>query len=296
MSGLIAIASIFMVSCGARVEVPIAHVGKIKTATGLMEGLKYPSTFRLPVGFTTKPELIIAETSHFAVSEQMSMFMPKDKLNLTFEVKATMFIDPDKSEELFSKLNAIKTEENRVLLISAQDVYRTYGQQIVQSKVRTILSKYSIEDIMNTRETINTELSTEVSKMFTDKKYPIGVIQFDLADVKYPDVIIKAQELSKEREVQIQTAEAQKMVQLKEAEAQLEVAKKQQEIDLLEAETQVLVEQKMSEAVSDAFVTQRSLKILDKMADNPSKTFLIPMEAFQNPSLMTGVYNKTLNE
>jgi len=35
-------------SCGKRVEVPTAHVGKIKTASGLEKDLKYPSSFRLP--------------------------------------------------------------------------------------------------------------------------------------------------------------------------------------------------------------------------------------------------------
>ena len=33
-------------SCGKRVEVPTAHVGKVKTAQGLQEGLKNPSSFR----------------------------------------------------------------------------------------------------------------------------------------------------------------------------------------------------------------------------------------------------------
>ena len=52
----------------------------------------------------------------------------------------------------------------------------------------------------------------------------------------------------------------------------------------------------MSEAVSEAFVTQRALKILDKMADNSSKTVILPMEAFQKPEMLMGIYNKMFNE
>lgn len=124
----------------------------------------------------------------------------------------------------------------------------------------------------------------------------MGVIQFGLSDIQPPEVIVNAQEMAKEREVAIETAEAQKQVQLKEAEAQLEVARKQQEIDLVEAETQVLVEQKISEAVNEAFVTQRALKILDKMAENNNKTFVLPMEAFKKPELLMGVYSEAFKK
>lgn len=286
-----------LVSCGKLVDVPPAHVGKVKLASGIQDELKYPSTFRLPPALTVRNELILVETSHFAIEENIKLFMPEDKLNLTFDVRGTLFISPDQSAEIFEKITARRSNENsRVSLISANDVYSIYGKQLVRSKVRTIMSEYSIEDVMNKRSEINDQLAKEISGLFTSKKYPLGVIQFGLADIQYPPVIVQAQELAKEREVAIATAEAQKMVSLKEAEAALEVARKQQEIDLVEAETQVLVENKMSEAVSDAFVTQRSLKILDKMADNSSKTFILPMEAFQKPEMLIGIYNKMFNE
>lgn len=278
-------------SCGARVEVPTAHVGKKKSAEGLQEGLKYPSSFRLPVSLLAKNELVLVETSHFPVEETIKLFMPKDKLNLTFDVRGTMYISPEQSEELFERMTAQPTG-GRVLVISSKKVYATYGQQLIRSKVRTIISRYSIPELMDQRETINAELASEIQNLFTGKKYPLGVIQFGLADIQYPDVIVKAQELAKEREVAIETAEAQKQVQLKEAEAALEVARKQQEIDLLEAETQVLVEQKLSEAVNEAFIQQRALKILDKMADNSSKTFVLQMEAFSRPDMLMGVYGQ----
>ncbi|MFK5922158.1 MAG: SPFH domain-containing protein [Verrucomicrobiota bacterium] len=294
--GMTVVAAASFVSCGKLVDVPPAHVGKIKLASGIQEELKYPSTFRLPPALTVRNELILVETSHFAINEDIKLFMPQDKLNLSFDVRGTLFISPDQSAEIFEKLTARRVGNNsRVSLIAANDVYEIYGKQLVRSKVRSIMSEYTIEDVMNKRSEINDQLAKEISDLFKAKKYPLGVIQFGLADIQYPEVIVKAQELAKEREVAIATAEAQKMVSLKEAEAALEVAKKQQEIDLIEAETQVLVENKMSEAVSEAFVTQRALKILDKMADNPSKTFVLPMEAFQKPEMLMGVYNNMFN-
>lgn len=282
-------------SCGKRVEVPTAHVGKIKTANGLEEGLKYPSSFRLPFSVLAKNELVLVETSHFPIKETIKLFMPKDKLNLTFDIRGTMYISPEQSEELFDRMTA-EHAGGRVLVISSKKVYTTYGQQLIRSKVRSIVSRYSIPELMDRRETINEELAREIQELFNGKQYPLGVIQFGLADIQYPAVIVKAQELAKERQVAIETAEAQKQVQLKEAEAALEVAKKQQEIDLLEAETQVLVEQKLSEAVNAAFIQQRALKVLDKMAVNPNKTIILPMEAFSRPDMLMGVYGQAFDK
>ena len=158
------IGAFIITSCGERVEVPTAHVGKIKTASGLQKGLKYPSAFRLPYSFFVKNELVLVETSHFPVKESIKLFMPKDKLNLTFEVRGTMFISPEKSEELFDKMTA-KPAGGRVLVISSGKVYSTYGQQLIRSKVRSIVSRYSIPELMEQRETINTELVKEIKEV-----------------------------------------------------------------------------------------------------------------------------------
>ena len=292
---LLAAIPFLMCSCGSRVEVPTAHVGKVKTAAGLEEGIKHPSSFRLPFAVHSKPELILLETSHFPVNEQIVLFMPKDKLNLTFDVRGTMFVVPEKSDELFGKL-VPQGNGGVVSLISSHLIYTTYGQQLIRSRVRAVMSKYTIEEVMNNRESVNAELSEEIVSLFSDKSYPLGVIQFGLADIQPPAVIVKAQESAKEREVAIQTAEAQKAVALTEAGAALEVAQKQQEIDLLEAETQVLVEEKLSTAVNERFIAQRALRVLEDMANNPNKTFVISSEVLKSPQTMIGVNNKIFNQ
>jgi hypothetical protein len=104
--------------------------------------------------------------------------------------------------------------------------------------------------------------------------------------------VVVAQESAKKREIAIKEAENEKQVSLKKAEAALEVAFKQQQVDLKEAETQVLVNLKLSEGVNDAFVTQRALKVLASLAENPNTVFFLPMEAMKNPSMMMGAFNK----
>jgi regulator of protease activity HflC (stomatin/prohibitin superfamily) len=168
-------------------------------------------------------------------------------------------------------------------------VYSIYGQNPIREVARTVVTKYSIDEIMQNREKIGQELFIAVRE--TLKGSPITVLDFGFADLQPPQVIVQAQEARKEREVAILKADAEKQVKLKQAEAALEVAQKQQEVDLKEAETQVLVEGKLSSAVSEAFVTQRALKIWESLATNDAKTIIMPAEAIKNPALLMGTVN-----
>lgn len=52
----------------------------------------------------------------------------------------------------------------------------------------------------------------------------IQILQIDLADMQPPEVIVSAQEAAKKREIEIQQAEADKLVKLTQAEAALQIA------------------------------------------------------------------------
>jgi F0F1-type ATP synthase epsilon subunit len=147
---------------------------------------------------------------------------------------------------------------------------------------------------MENRDSISIELTAAVRAQLADT--PIGVVQFGLADCQPPAVIVQAQENAKEREIAIQKAEANKQVALKEAEANYEVAIKQQQVDLKEAETQVLVERKLSEGVNKAFVAQRALRVLEKLADSDNKVFFLPQETFSNPALILGAVQESFKD
>jgi hypothetical protein len=116
-----------------------------------------------------------------------------------------------------------------------------------------------------------------------------------MANVQPPKVVLISQEAKKKREIEIDQAEADKLVKLKEAEAALEVARRQQEVDLLEAETQVLVDKKLAEGVTEAFIWQRALKALDKLAERDNM-IILPMEALRNPSILIGVTEEAMKK
>ena len=173
-------------------------------------------------------------------------------------------------------------------------VYETYAQPIIRETTRTIITKYNIKQVMENRDAIGQEVWQAVREKL--KTTPITMVQFGLADVQPPAVIVAAQEATKEREIAILKAEADKSVALKIAEAAYEVAGKQQLVDLKEAETQVLVEQKLSSSVNRAFIAQRSLRVLEEIAKSPNKVMFLPLEVFSNPALILGAVNNGFNE
>jgi hypothetical protein len=283
-----------LTGCGKVVEVPAAHVGKKSTESGLQEGIIPPSKFRLKGFCWTCDNLILCEASDYPVKETMKIFMPKDKLNLDVDVRGIFSISASESnvEKIFARIPA-EPVNDRVSKISMKRVYATYGSPIVREAVRTIITRYTIMEVMENRDAISQELVGLVTKRL--RTTPLTTMRFGLADVQPPAIIVKAQEAATKREIEIRQAEADKMVRLKEAEANLEVATKQQQVDLKEAETQVLVAQKLAQGVSPAWALQRGMKVLEKL-ENGNHVILLPMEAFKNPALMMGIANKAFSK
>lgn len=274
---------------GEEVEVPTAHRGMISTSTGLKEEVLPPSKKRLSNFCLTCDSLIIAEISDYGISESFELYMPKDRLNLSVEVRGT-FATSDTENDLkmiFSRVSAAPAEgTDRVKKIDAARVYQTYAQQIVREKSRSVLAKYDIATVMENRDSIGAELHEAVVKALEGR--PVKVLNFGLNDAQPPEIVMQAELTRKTREIAIQQADANKEVALREAQAALEVAEMQQAVDLKQAETQVMVEQKLKQGFSGAYVAQRGLRILEELAASENQIIFLPTEALSNPSIMIG--------
>jgi regulator of protease activity HflC (stomatin/prohibitin superfamily) len=217
--------------------------------------------------------------------------MPKDELNLTLEIRGIFTISSNERNvnKIFNRITPEKIAK-RISYISMNEVYKTYAQPIIRETTRSIISNYTIKEIMSNREEIGKQIEDSLVERLKDT--PIVPVYVGMADIQPPDVIVLAQESAKKREIAIKEAENEKMVSLEKAKAAYEVAIKQQQVDLKEAETQVLVNKKLTEGVNEAFVTQRALKVLTALAENPNTVFFMPMEAMKNPNMILGALNK----
>lgn len=275
--------------CGQVVEVPPAHKGKIFTSGGYQKGIVSPSSLILPYERRTEPFLVVAEVSDQSKEEKMSIPMPLDNLILEFDVRGTFCVtsEASKLEDVFQRL-APSNNKEFVRRIDFDDIYTTYALPIIRTQSRNVITKYKIEYVLKNMEAVSNEMTTAIRQDLENT--PVRCAMLGLSGMRPPKVIIEAQEAAAAREIAIQQAEADKLVSLKKAEAALEVAKKQQQVELIEAETQVLVDKKLAEGVSDAWLRQRGLAVLEKMCAGDNKIIFLPTEALQNPGIMMGVF------
>jgi regulator of protease activity HflC (stomatin/prohibitin superfamily) len=221
---------VVLVGCGEKVEVPTAHVGKILGKNGFAPDTLTPSKFRLEPCMTYCDKLVVAQVSDTGAKENMQLFMPKDKLNLTFDVRFTYSISRDGKtiDQLFDRLPAVEAPEGSPFhnWITSNLVYNTYGAQAVRGIVRSEMVKYSIMEVMENRESIGKNIHATIASKLKETKTPITISRFELANVQPPEIIVKAQEEAKKREIDIQTTEAQASIDILQAERDLEIAQK----------------------------------------------------------------------
>ena len=254
---LLAVAA--LAACGQRVEIPPAHVGKIMTKDGYQENLIPTSKFRLPMCWVYCDRLVTMDISDKAYTENLSIFIPEDQLNLGVTVQATLSINPKKTEELFTSISPSETSEFQSR-IENQNIYKTYASQIIQKEVREYLSKFSIGQIASSNERINSELSVKLSDVLASRT-PFNVRFVGITGLKYPEIITKAQEAAAERREAIQQEEAQAKVTEVKLSAQLQEARLQRAIEKEKAETEALAQKVLAESVDPRVIRLRELEI-----------------------------------
>ncbi len=280
------------ISCtciGDAVEVPPAHMGKLRTEDGLSEKLYLPGQFRLEGGCFICDKLVIAQTTDIQFEEKMELFMPKDKLTLTFDLRGLASVEANEevAKMIFERIPAKQTDDSNISRISTSKVYGIYAQNVLRTAARNIVARNTIDEVLLNREAISASILEAVATELA--KSPIKIKSLGLAAVDPPKVIKDAQIKAKKREVALKTAEADKAVALKEAEKDLEVAKKQQAIDLIEAETRSKVARAEAAGTTNAWFRRKELEVMALFAKSSNAKFVVPLEAVKNPGLFLGL-------
>jgi hypothetical protein len=279
-------------ACGEMVEVPPAHAGKIMTKEGLQPEVYPPSKFRLPVCVAFCDKLYVVETSDKSYQETFSVFMPKDQLNMSFDVRLNGSI-PSDSRLISSILDRIPVESSFNEssyhgVVTAIRVYETYAQPVVRSVIRDIMTQYTIDEVASNRESINAEMQAALTAALANIPFRANTAQ--LADVQFPDVIVTAKEAAKEREIAIQRQEADNQIRFRKLKADLEAAKQQRAIDREKAEAVREQNEIYAQSVTDKFIEWRKLEVLESLAASGATVF-VPYSSLDE----VGISNRMLN-
>lgn len=295
---VISLLAVSMAACvGPREEVPVASVGKILTPSGFEEGLIQPSSIRLDFCWAWQAcdKLVVLETPDRPKLENLQLFMPKDNLNLVFEVRFNALVDPANVEHVFKSVTSEQIH-SRLKYIPFDMVYDTYGKPTIRGVVRNVMSKYTISEVMANREAISIEVANAVEKRLQENKSPLKIVRFELANIQPPEIIVKAQEAAAEREIEVQKAEADAKIELTKAERELEVAKKQR---LVKRERALALKEEneiAAKVVSPAWLKMRELEVLEKIANSGNSLIIAPGIAAQlgDAAVLSKVLSKEL--
>lgn len=261
------VAAVALSGCGERVEVPPAHLGKIITKDGYQEGLIPVSKFRLSPCLAYCDNLVILDASDVATPETMVIFMPEDKLEMTVTVQTNLAVNPPKAEALFNSIQAVSydkyheylKDEDRVSLISWDDVYDTYAKQLILTAVREYLTQYKISEVTSSLVKINADLRERLYKVLHERS-PFLVRDAGITNIRYPEIITKAQENAAERREKIQQEEAQLQISKVALERELQETRLRRQIELEKAQIEARSQQIQREVVDDKVLRLRELE------------------------------------
>lgn len=284
IKSLIVILPFFLAACGERVSVPPAYEGKILSDTGYKPDTIPPSIFRLDPCLFVCDKLVLVEKSDKGVTEKFRLFMPKDQLNVKFDLRMTASVRDGNTDVILSRMTP-QTSDNGNLYISFDAIYNVYGQPMIREIVRSVMSEYSIQQIASSREAVSQRLYERLQKEL--KNTPIAIRTIGLADVQFPDIIVKQKELAAERNIEIERQEAEKQIQLIKLQTELEKAKAQRAIRRENAQAAAEENEIAAKSVTPEYMEYKKLEVLAELAKNGSSVF-VPFGALDE----VGISNK----
>lgn len=281
-------AAVTLSACGERVEVPPASVGMVLGPNGFEGDIRPPSRFRLEPCIFQCDKLVVIEASDVGIIEGMQVLMPKDNLMLGVDIRLTVSLSQDQERilEVFDRVSprrlhtgnfgtTLYTPETVDPESSRTSIYGVYGKSVVRSVARSVLSNYTIAEFTANQGMIADELRDAINQELG--RTPLEVRQLGIAGIQYPDVVTQAMELRAEREIAIETAEAQAQVQIREAQARLEVAEATRQADLLEAETIAEANRILANGVTPELIEYRRLNVIQSLGEN-GNTIFFPLD------------------
>jgi len=261
-------------------SIPPASKGKVLTTSGYN-----PET--LPPGKYTiwgRDQMIILKTNTNTYKETIKVILD-DKLTLFVDVRFRGRIagsDP----VIDSMFNDIEAGSDNT--VEFNEVYRIYGQPTIRNRTRAILSQYTVEDVHKNYA----RLSKEIGKSIQDglKGTPIEVSDVALGDIKYPELVTKAIEQAKARDLEIKKEEANAKIALVKKKNERLLAEADYQIKLTKAKAIRDSNKIIGEGITPALLKLRALEVQEAMAENKSAVFM-PYEAFSSEGAKVRMYN-----
>lgn len=270
---------VMLTGCGYH-TVPPASKGKILSTMGYSADVKETGKYLL----WGRDEMVVLDTSTQTMAESVSVKM-QDNMTLNFQVRfRTRIAGNDKV--INAMFNDITHEAYQV---SLPRVYAVYGKDVVQSVARSVVGKYKTEDVGVNFDKITNDLHQELVKRMVNS--PLEVSNITLANIQYPDVIVKAIEAQQERKLAIETEANNQAVEMVKKENELKLAKADYEIRMTRANALRDENKTTAEGLNPMLLEYRRLEVLESMTKNNNAVF-VPYEGLGSSGMSNRMFSK----
>lgn len=271
------------VMTGCYEQVPAGTVGKIMGKNGWEPEIYPPSKVWVSNNFWNfNPEkLYLVQTTTKKYVQPITVLL-NDKMTLRVTIVFRGRITSNK-KILNSLFNDMEMNDN---IITTDEVYHIYGKMIILNTAREVISKYTVDTVNKNYQRITNELYLALAPKL--KSLPIEISDITIGSIEYPDVVTKAIDAAKERQMAIAKEEANVQIALTKAKGAEAVAKANYKIKMLEAKRIRDYNKMIAEGVTPALLNLRKLEIQEKMIDainNNKNVVYMPMD------MMNGVFH-----
>jgi hypothetical protein len=262
--GLLIALAIFALGCTERV--PPGYVGIVLTPSGFESDIIQPGNHAC----WGRDRLVLIETKEETVKERMSILC-KDDLNFKFDLNVRARLRAvGSSKALKAILNRkgadIKEVKGIGNVLSFNTLYKTYIQPVARSVARTNVSQYETTQVRDHRKDLEKAVLANLIKSVEGT--PLEVVTITTSNFDYPDVITKAVEKRRKREIEIKEERAKQAMELLRADNRLKLAEKLKQVRAAEAEADAVYIQILGRSLNKDYLDWKRIERDVKLYEN----------------------------
>jgi len=247
---------VLAVVAGCTKAVPPGYVGMIMEPGGLTGVPLEPGNHSC----WGRDKMVLIEAKEAVKTEALSVLCADD-LNFKFDLKLRSRIavtDGEGIEQLLRNQGANIQWDGKVGVLKFDVAYQTYVQPVARSIARTVVSKYSTTQIRDNREAITKAIQERL--LIAIEGTPMEIPMMATSNFDYPDVITKAVEKKRQREIEIDEEKAKQAMRLLEAENRMKVAQKLKVVRAAEAEAEAAYIRIVGKALTERYLQMREIE------------------------------------
>jgi hypothetical protein len=243
---------IFLFATGCTQEVPPGYVGMRVEGNGL-DGRVLNAGRHTCWG---RCQLVMVETTEETTNETLSVLCADD-LNFKFDLKIRSRLRTTNGKLLKGVLDKqgakLKTGK-----LSFRILYDTYIKPAARSAARATVSRYKTTEIRENRKKITDAIRADIIKETLDT--PIEIRMVVTSNFDYPEVITKAVEKRRLREIEIGEEKAKQAMEFLRAENRMKIAEKMKAVRTAEADAEAAYNQILAKSLTDSYLKLRNIE------------------------------------